>query len=415
MGRRNRDRIARAGGGLPDLGAGPAAEPAVASRVPARRRMVRGLLTASHMRRPGVHGGAVLALCGGLLWGLPSCLLYTDPVNRPPVLEIVPPTLIYPNQPAEFHAVRRDPDEDMLSLKLEWGYSSGDCPATPAAFTTTSGGRFAQTETLQVPGDVTAASFCVWARVTDRHGAQDSKLYFASPQNRPPTAMLTLLAPPVARPSYPLFTRFQIGATMSDPDGDELSHEFSFEPPVVGQATEMVPCSSGEADPKNICFVATRSGMHKVRVDVTDSHEATATAMLVLAIDDKGPPCIRDTDPPWNEGPSLRWNPEVVNQIEVKRVEDDDHPYPPESGNPSRTAPSFFWYLAKEGEPLSLYQVDLPILSIAPDSFPSLTTIQIRLDVDDGSQDLFDACAEKPFCESRPTCNQRVSWTVVFQ
>jgi hypothetical protein len=381
------------------------------------------------MRRIDVPARAVLALGTGVVSSLAGCLLYTDPINRPPVLTIDPPAVIRPGEPATFRATRSDPDEDGLSLRLEWGFAGGACPSTPEQFPDTDGAVFREEEDLTVPKEITTSVFCVWARVTDSHGARVSKQKTASPANRPPSAQIRLVKPIQAAQTYALFTSFHLQAIVDDldvPDLAGLRHSFGLTRPLM--AAPMLrecdePGSLGSV--QDLCFIATTPGTHRVRLSVSDPQNAEGTAVFEAVVAEDATPCIRDTEPRLMAPPEvLRWNPEEEHKLEVTRVVDDGEPYPNEDPrNEERLMPTFHWSVSVGDQPpvfdTSAAPGDLNAFTIPPDRYGSGQRIRVQVEVHDRnverSTTALLACGSEPLCAPVPGCLQRVSWTVVFQ
>jgi hypothetical protein len=403
--RRNRDSVAP----VPSILAGGAA-------VPGRKVAAFGVVRSLLSLKLGIPPAAVRALWVSVA-AVSGCLLYLDDINKAPTVMIEPPDVVQRGMPATFRAVLRDPDQDPSTLKLEWGAAPGACPA-PAEFRAArSNGLFVQADRLVVPETMTDSAFCVWAQVTDRHGAHREDVKEASPANARPTARLDLVAPAMAA-SYPILTNFEVSAEGSvDPDGSELTYRFRIRrlgSPEVD--VDSIPCP-GDPGPAHICFSAgERDGQYRVEVFVSEDGGMTesATADLVVVVAPDAPPCIGVTMPAYGMG-TLSYEPGLSHPFSVGTVLDDADPFPGSALSGGGTA-GMRWYIGVNGDPLR-FEGEFRGIELVENSYRSGDRVEIRLEVNDRMRDrssnLLLNCT-MPFCGTGG-CLQRVSWTVVFQ
>ena len=386
-------------------------------------RLVQRLLSliSARMADDRVVPTSIAAACG-LVGMFSGCLLYTGPINRPPVVTIRPPGMVERGKPAIFTAERSDPDQDGRLLRLEWAAKEGECP-TDAVIFPDDPAAAASTNEFEVPGDVTdAGHFCVWARVTDNLGASNVAMHSAfgpALPNRSPMAKLELLSPP-AGPPYPLYSRFRVSATGSrDPDDDVLGYRFEWQQRPSSSAAALESCGLTKisAAMSDICFTADVAGTYGVVVTVSDGISAPSTAEIAVLVAEDRPPCIVATDPPFGVPVVVR-DPTVQQSFEVKVVSDDGDPFPPIAGS---GAAQFSWFYGPEEGKLIALDRNAPLMTLPADGFTSGSRVVIRVEVRDRKTSLlsepFFSCGDKaPRCATPvgSTCFQRVSWTVEY-
>jgi hypothetical protein len=322
------------------------------------------------------------------------------------------PTTLTFGQDATFTADRRDPDDDPLTLT--WSWAAGPCPGDVSRSAWPSQPMTA-TETFTLPASALAGQACVWAFVTDVHGATAAANLTVVPQDRPPHAQVALVAPAAPASIYPLYTTFEVSADGStDPDGDPLVSDW---PPLQGPTAStatLVPCPT--ATSKHRCFHADAPGTYVVTVKTTEDigsrgQPFSDTATLSVAVAPDAIPCLRARMPGED---TLHASPGEAKEFLVGWVDDDGDPYP--SGPDGET--DFRWYLTDASGATSVVPVLFPSYHLPAGRFVLGDTAKVRLEIRDRDQAkmaaVFAACGDAPFCQSSPGCVQRVTWTLTF-
>lgn len=363
---------------------------------------------AHRLLNQSAHRGSPLALVP--LLGLAGCL-YTDPINMPPMVKIIPPDPLERGREAVFSATPEDPDRDALTLR--WTHAAGDCPGShersvwPAQ-------PWSDNQSYRVAASDTLSRFCVWAFVTDALGATGVATYQADPPNRPPTLTLRL-AQPTAAAEYPLYTTFALEAVANDPDGDALQMQWALDAP-VGSSVTAADCG----DPSRVTcqFTPDVPGTYHVTVGAGDGSTAPASAQLSLVVRADAPPCIDvDSLTPAVTPPPARIarDPDADVTFSVLKVADDGDPFP---GAPSGVT-QFSWFVGRGGDPLVYVGHDFNEYTIPARTFRLGDEVRVRVEVRDRDGARIDtlllSCSdEAPACGSVAGCYQRVTWRVAF-
>jgi hypothetical protein len=344
-----------------------------------------------------------------LVIGLGACIgCFLDPINRAPVVTSIDSDgPIGRGKAASFTATASDPDSD--SFTMSWAQRSGDCSALsmPPPPTET-GGRFS------VDGTSTTGPFCVWAFATDRYGAVGVRNRFVDPGNSPPVAMLRLVHP-TATSLYPLYSTFELANDSTDLEGDTITSTWTLTAPNGSTAQLADGCKSAAAGTDVHCFFqADLPGPYKVvlMADTPDDHQSSKDT-ITLTVDVDRLPCILMPEPPLDGTPAL--DPTADQAFTVMMVGDDGDPSP--SSTPNMAL--FNWFLIEDGVLLPV-EHNYPTLPIPANQYHEGDVTKIRVEVHDrnrkavddvlfGCGDAEDKCAGDP---QRPTCYQRVTWTV---
>jgi hypothetical protein len=249
---------------------------------------------------------------------------FTDPVNMPPnarIDELTVPSPAYIGQPVTYSATVSDPDGDRLQ-PLGWGVQPGvPCPAEldvpakwPASWlpSDVSGDGHSFT----VTADNTGANYCLWLKVTDVNGAATLDARQGIPDDRAPTAVLTL-ASPADQARFPMGTMFELsGAQSSDPDpGDAGMLTYSWKlKSAPSSAAALGPCTPPSME--TACLVATTEGDYDVELRVDDNRGEESIVDKILHVE-QGPAPVAKLDfvsaSPHAEGPPYA----LGSQIEV--------------------------------------------------------------------------------------------------
>jgi hypothetical protein len=340
-----------------------------------------------------------------------ACLLYTDRINEPPALGDIQmmPEQVFAHAKVRFTVGSNDGDGDAVSLT--WSWHGGTCAQASGEF----GGPVAAAALELTPS--TRQSFCVRVTARDARGAE------ARPQerdvqmaDRAPEVVLT--ADPAG--AVPLYGVVRVDATRSsDLDDDGLS--FAWEArDATGAPVELRACDARDGAAVR-CLTAERSGTHMVTVHVSDGMVATHQTLALTVAEDR-PPCIETTDPALGTEVLVLTAGEQ-RRFEVRKVNDDGHPYP----GGARGETTFVWSLA-DGEQGPWGRQSAPngaVFIVGPellqDPRPG-STLRVRVEARDPMRErpevataLEAVCLGRALCESPPGCFRWVSWKVRFQ
>lgn len=354
----------------------------------------------------------------GLVLAMSGCILYTKPINSPPVVSIRSPGLIYRGQIAVFTATASDPDHDML--ELDWAHFDGPCPAPTNPLRPPVTFDFRGTTYPVSPS--TASQFCVWVVARDEHGAIAVANAQAMRVNHAPIAHVDVQQPARnASGRYDLFSRFVLSAAGSrDDDGDTLGRLWKVEnfPPSTTATLPKDPAEGcSPTNPKNMvqCFVADVDGTYVVSLRVDDGQASGLSDPFVvnLAVDPDRPPCIDDTEPAFLVAPTIVIDPDKDRRFEVRHVSDDGDPYP--AGDFGRAR--FSWSVRHGSgawDPIEDYELNA--FTLPKGTFGIGESGKLRVEARDrhaGDVDRSLApCGDSDLCALRPGCYQRVTWNL---
>ncbi len=358
------------------------------------------------------------------LAAIPGCLL-SEPINVEPTITITGPQALHRGETPTFVAVPTDSDSTVDSLRVDWGRGA-ICPTTI---------DLAKTAPVQGRGlnfslkDLTLGPVCVWAVVTDAHGASAFSTLNAKVENRVPVAQIALPATVgSAKNSLPtelmvsLYTMVRLsGAGSRDPDpGDKLSFQWSVTDP-LGQVARPLRCPEGSNPEVELCFSADSPGVYVVTLLVLDGNDAPSEpALFRVQVRKDGPPCIvpEQTRPRVTLDRLIKRPGEIV-KLEVGQVQDDGDPSPPAPGQATRS--SFVWSFrpGKSGDFQRLGGVSLNFFQLS-DDFRSGDIVQVRVEYEDriNREQELAACRKRDvlLCAVEPmsACYQAVTWTVEY-
>jgi hypothetical protein len=334
---------------------------------------------------------------------------FTDAINRAPVVTSIeadaPPMR---GQPASFTATAYDPDSD--SFTLSWKKTDTCTDMADRAMWPTPD-KFGQRLMLDT-GD-TGAPFCVWSFATDRYGAVGAKNRPFSPGNLPPIAKIRLVRPEVTS-LYQLYTTFVLSSESTDPDQDPLTSsewKFAVQPPGAMKQLLATGCPSDVTGTDVHCFQADVPGHYEVVLTVTTADGQSSSDVMTFDVNVDTFPCIDIPScvPMLAGTPTL--DPTMDQLFKVLKVIDD--------GDGSPSSAQFNWFYTVNGVLLS-YEHNYSILPIPHDQYHEGDVSKIRVEVYDRNRqavmdalsrcgEMADMCAGDP---QRPTCYQRVTWTV---
>lgn len=192
-----------------------------------------------------------------------AVVLYTMLANhRPAIAGLEAREKVVPNGKCEIVCIASDRDGDTLSYN--WSASGGNISGTGAAVNWTA------PESL--------GSYNVTVTVTDGRGAEVAKqITIEVRANRAPTISSLAADADWTLPSGTL----QMTCTASDPDGDELTYEWTASAGDISGAGEAVNWTA----PQEV-------GAHNVTVVVKDGHGSSAARLLRISVATEEPPTI---------------------------------------------------------------------------------------------------------------------------
>ncbi len=384
----------------------------------------------------GVLVAMAALFCGG------GCL-YIDPVNRPPVVQINPPSQIWRRQIFNFTASVSDPNGDIPNLY--WTHTT--CPNG-------SGVGGANCDPCQLLGkdyrdrsswpstprdphpsyDVgppdSDGPFCVWAFATDQQGATTpASPLRVTPQNHPPVAAITMLEPILApgATEVPMYSEIEFTAADSvDAENDDLTFvwELLHTPPGSSLPEKTYPgtCSQPQTA-SSWCLVPDVEGQtYTVQLTAKDPYAAaddppvppsTLTRQIRVAADQL--PCLVPTNLDPQVASIAGVDPSVPKALSVIRVDDDGDPSPPRGMSSGRL--HFNWFKGLAPGPLEFIGNDVPTYTVNPE-YSLGDEVVVRVEIFDRKPDRIKAilqqCGDdKDTCgelNGQSVCNQRMTW-----
>jgi hypothetical protein len=359
------------------------------------------------VRRLGPGLGLLL-----LVGATPACLLYTERINQPPLLQVAWPEPLHSPGTALATATVSDPDGDPVTItwaRLDRPSCQMIAPAEWATVSATPG--------LQYRMDVsTRAPFCVHVVARDSAGAEATANWAGRPGNRPPEVTPSL----TSRVSYPLWSEVRLFATAADPDGDPLRYVWEVRDG-AGAAVGTVACGRvGESDVAT-CFTADHPGAYQASVTVSDPDGMSTRAEMTFDVREDQPACLQATDPAMDTA-ELVMAVTDVRRFEVRQVSDDGNPWPPGPHGAS----GFRWYVSRAaGEWTRQIGFEGPTLDVRGTDFPDPrpgNVYRVRVEARDpphdnpaGLRDLDDCDDTRRICERPTGCARMVWWSVRLQ
>lgn len=345
--------------------------------------------------------------------GLSGCILFTDPVNRPPEIKgIVTSMMLVRGQTVTFTAEVNDPDKE--SVKLEWSSRPARCPDQIDASQRPPTEQQQPVYTLKL-GAEKASVLCVWVLARDPHGATDVAARTIEAGNRPPVAKMSVQQPATNELGrYDLFSRFRVtGAQSDDPDQDMIKRDWTFLAPNARSNAQLKPCAPTSPEDAVQCFLADVPGDYQLTLTVNDGTENSQTSQLTLRVDEDTPPCIELSLPSHNASP-LVLDPAQPWSFAVLRVNDDGDPFPGEA--PPRGSAAFSWTFRHSGgdwRALPGFE-SLPSVLIAADTFVIGDKVDLRVEVKDREPlHTLAACGTADVCPTN--CPQRITWNMEYR
>ena len=387
---------------------------------------------------------------------LSGCLLFTDPINKAPVVKsIAGPLSPFRGDTATYSADVSDDQDGPENIDLKWAQfqpdGNGSClyATAPTVWISTT----AKPASLDVPYIVAIQTLdvvCVCVQAIDHNGATTQFCDRVTPVNPKPVATLSDVSLPPGQTTHPLCSNVHVfGASPTSPAGDKLEFDWTGRDP-AGNDLQIARCP-GSASDADQCFAASSPGQYTVSLTITDSTTAadgtvtTTTSdpsTLAVTVDVDRPACIQATTPDVNAQTILvsRNQPNQPPRIlSVTNVADDCDSYPsPSSGL------QFVWSVFDPTQPNPSWvpqtNPSAASFTISQDLFPNVRpgdTVQVRVEVRDRttqacylgqklagplcSQDT-PTCytSEAAGCSSQdasdnPTCVRWTTWNVQFQ
>ena len=395
--------------------------------------------------------------------GLSGCLLFTDPINKAPVVKITEPSISDPvirGKTVGYMATVQDEDS-LATLFIDWAefYPSNQNQQGCGWVTP---GTWASQETKSLAPDVphqfaaqSLAGFCMCARVTDHNGATGQDCRWITPVNSAPSATIVdVSGDPSGLPRRPLCSLVHLSAESSTFfDGDKFDWTIKYTgADAAGKSVLLSECDGVTEDKSSLhrCFYAvgpgTDTGLYTVTLTITDSGTATpVSATFDIPVEKDTPPCLQQTQPDvYARRILLSRNADLVGAYQsrtfsVLSVADDCNPFPsvPLPGGKASAPPQFVWWVldSTQASPSWIQQVNTTSsFPVSQDQFPNARpgdTIGVRVEVRDKAvQDLYKSggqvCSINPpdtspaiccgdACGTPNDCVRWTTWTVQFQ
>jgi hypothetical protein len=419
---------------------------------------------------------AYLAITAAL--GLSGCLLFTDPINKAPVVTIHQVTnSVVRGSPAEFTATVADEDKPQ-SWQLDWAvfnFKNSGCAGITAAdwaSPTVNIETKDSTASYLFPAQ-TLETVCLCARATDHNGATGQSCLPITPVNPTPIATIEDVSGILSGQPRPLCSQVHLSvsaerSTFPTDDhllsGEHVQFDWSLTYSGVdaaGKSVQLSKCTGFETGkPKSDqhrCFYAagpgTDTGTYKVTLKITDSVVLNGNttpfpsdpAIFVIPVDKDTPPCLQRTDPDvYSQRILLSRNADLGGTYQSRTftalsVKDDCNPFPPVPlpGGATSTPPQFVWSVldSTQASPSWIQQVNAtPSFTVSQVMFPNARpgdTIGLRVEIRDSAvQDSIarggQVCSIDPpkdspaiccgsACGSPNDCVRWTTWTVQFQ
>lgn len=404
---------------------------------------------------------ACLAFTAAL--GLSGCLLFTDPINKAPVVTIDPHTgQVTRGSPAYFTAGVTDDKDNPASLLLEWaeflapqlGCGTITLASWGSNYTSTTLGAFE-------PYPFTPATLnkvCLCARTTDHNGATgfDCTKTAITPVNAPPVAVIEDVSGVLSDVQRPLCSLVHLSAESSTfIPGDQFNWTILDS---TGKSVQLSPCVGVDASKASLhrCFYAGSkgaqgTGTYTAALTIIDSvvlngNTTTTTsdppAKFVIPVAADTPPCLQRTDPDvYAQRILLSRSSDLGGTYQsrtftVLSVLDDCEPYPLPAGLPGPQT-QFVWTLYDSTQPSPgwTYQANASdSFTVSQSLFPNARPgdiVKLRVEVQDTlvqdrllqsggqsqacSSDIDICCGGVACGTTNDLCVRWTTWTVQFQ
>jgi hypothetical protein len=392
------------------------------------------LLGDAHVTRLGALSPLSILWLAAWLPGAAGCF-YMDGINREPraSVQVSTPGPHYRNETVTFSASKSD-DPDGDTLYVSWrarlcNAARTDCDTTIFA---ERGDRPAEQPfvvTVRPDRDdgTPTGSIVVSATVRDTRHATHSVDMFVDVTNRSPAPVLQVQGYAAPSGGYPIGTTVRVVAQAQDPDGDQTTFKWLYQP-ASGSLAENVGWD--RVSDTIYDLRADVTGEWRVEVTATDELGAESTSHASVFFQPDGPPCIAATDPPALpalptpiDGGYIVERDGAPRRFAVLAVADDLDVYPPPpdetpDGRPSPQGTArFHWSIATpytdgarapiRGHALSGYVID-------PGAYAPGDTLSLRVELEDRNGLDVNCDQDQPTCalSGDQTCLQRVTWRI---
>jgi hypothetical protein len=393
------------------------------------------------------------------LLGASGCLLFTDPINKAPEVDIVSPGgSIVRGESADFTANIHDDKDPLSALDIEWAVFPSDKNESCVGITKNDWAQPTVEKTPRAsdqPYVFKATSegvVCVCVQVVDRNGArgQDCERVVVGPATL--VATITDFSGKASGQPHSLCSEVHLSAESSRyPEGDLVEFHWTIQylaTDPLGKATQLVTCdgiAKGKED-QHRCFYAAAPGTYTVTMSFTDKPAGAATpgvqskaVTFDVVVGADTPPSLQQTDPGIHAlrimlsrstdlGATFQ-----SRTFKVLSVDDDCEPYPVPAAS-AKQPTQFVWsiYDGTRASPAWVYQANTSdSFTVSQAMFPNALpgdSIKLRVEVRDEAVERSvmagaSACPsiETDICCGPSDCTGSISdrirwttWTVQF-
>ena len=391
---------------------------------------------------------ALLAFLAAL--GFSGCLLFTDPINKAPVVTgIMSPSS--PIRGTKVYYTADVVDEDSpAELDLKWATFAPDAGGSclwikPADWTSQPSQALKPPQSLKIDAqyelDIESLGvICLCVQATDHHGATGQLCQTIRPVTTL-TASITDKSSSAGQSKHPLCSNVHLSAANSTyPAGDDVQFNWNMQysgTDPAGSTVQLARCA-GEASDAEQCFTASVPGYYNVDLTVTDSTVSTPPSpktSISISVAVNSPACIEVTSPP-RDATTVFVAPEGKT-FAVVNATDDCEPF-----SSTSTTLRFVWSISDPQANPSGPAQWVPKLNssattflVNQDLFPNFRpgdTVQVRAEVrDTPTQDNYGPiCSQSPSAcctqdtftcygaddaGKQNTCVRWTTWNVQFQ
>ncbi len=211
----------------------------------------------------------------------------------------------------------------------------------------------------------------------------------------------------------------ELAARLSDPDGDELTIAWNYDPPLDGGSNPANVVFEAKAGTDNVfVLIGDVAGVWTVSIRVTDGDGGISLAERQVVFAPDRPPCLASVSPAILAGQSvvLAAGPQVFS---VDQAVDALDPFPPlSSPDPAIGETRFQWSLASRhsGGQLTPLVRSLSSLTIDPAEYTPGEVLTIRVEAFDRLNEPVACPTSEPGCAAdNNECNQRMTWKAVIR
>jgi hypothetical protein len=385
--------------------------------------------------------------------GLSGCLLFTDPINKAPVVTITQVTdPVVRGIPAYFTATVTDDKDSQASMTITWAWFN---PKLQGCEWITASAWSQGQEPLPLASSATYSftadsldAVCICAQATDHNGAMGVGCSTPiTPGNL--AQIIDVSGAPSGPPQRPLCSQVHLsaeGSTFLPGDQFNWSIKYTGDDP-TGKSVQLSPCAGVVAAKADLhrCFYAgskgtATAGDYTVTFSITDSvvqNGSTATFDIPVAADT--PPCLQRTDPDdlaqlilVSSSPGLDGTYQS-RLLTVMSVKDDCEPFPQATAS-TMPETQFVWSVfdATQAKPSWVRQTNTSnIFRVSQDVFLNARpgdSVRVRAEVRDSAVQQFyqsggtvcsmvttdRCCGNNIPCGKPDDCVRWTTWTVQF-